>query len=176
MDDPAGPSQCHFTRVFDSEPRMSHDELLALYAAGPERMLAVTADLTREQSRLGPIPGLWSTLQCVCHVADFEVVYADRIKRVLAEEQPTLFGGDPDTFAAGLAYDQRDLQEELALIAACRRQVHRILRSVPESAWQRTGMHSEAGPLTLRQLVEGITGHIPHHAEFIRAKRQRLGL
>jgi hypothetical protein len=43
------------------------------------------------------------------------------MKRVIAENEPTLFGGDPDLFAARLVYDQRDVGDELNLIEAARR-------------------------------------------------------
>ena len=43
-------------------------------------------------------------LEVVCHISDFELVYADRMKRVVAEDRPTMFGGDPDLFASKLAY------------------------------------------------------------------------
>jgi hypothetical protein len=155
---------------------MSPAELIDAYAAGPQLLREATRGMSREQALARPIPGQWSTLQCVCHIADFEIVYADRLKRVLAEHEPTLFGGDPDVFAAALAYHERDLAEELALIEACRGHVVRILRTQPEGAFQRIGKHSEAGPLSLQNFLERVTEHIPHHAKFIREKRAALGI
>ena len=64
-------------------------------------------------------------MEVVCHISDFELVYTDRMKRVVADERPTLFGGDPDLVAARLAYGQRDLEEELAVIDSVRKQVTR---------------------------------------------------
>jgi hypothetical protein len=42
-----------------------------------------TAGMTREQTMARPVAGKWSTLEVVCHIADFEIVGADRIKRVM---------------------------------------------------------------------------------------------
>ena len=123
-----------------------------------------------------PVPGKWSTLEVVCHLADFEIVFADRIKRVIAENEPTLFGGDPTVFAARLAYNERNLDEELLLIALIRQQVARILRTLKPEDFQRRGIHSESGPMTLEALVQRVTGHIPHHVRFIEEKRKALGL
>jgi hypothetical protein len=50
--------------------------------------------MSQEQLIARPIPGKWSTLEVVCHLADFEIVFADRIKRVIAENEPALFGGN----------------------------------------------------------------------------------
>lgn len=150
------------------------DDLIARYAAGPGELRMAIGDLPESKVRLLAEPGRWSVLQVVCHLSDFELVYADRIKRILAEERPTMFGGDPDQFAAKLAYDERDLQEELDVINSVRRQVTRLLRTLDSAAFERVGIHSNDGPLTLAVLVKRIAGHIPHHAEFIRQKRFNL--
>jgi uncharacterized damage-inducible protein DinB len=155
---------------------MSIAALIDEYAAGPQLLRQAVRGMTREQVLARPVAGKWSTLECVCHIADFEPVYLDRMKRVIAQENPTYFGGDPDLFAARLAYAARDLEEELSLIEACRRHMSRILRSLPEAAFQRTGHHSEAGAQTLEKLLTNVTKHIPHHVEFIREKRKALGL
>jgi hypothetical protein len=153
---------------------MSYAELIDRYAAGPAQLAASTRGMTREQLVARPISGQWSTLEVVCHLADFEIVYADRLKRVIAEREPTMFGGDPDVFAARLAYAQRDLNEELNVIASIRAQVTRILRTLDEADFDRTGRHSEAGPLSLATLLARVTEHLPHHVKFIEAKRAAL--
>jgi hypothetical protein len=154
---------------------MSPTELIDQYAEGPPALREAVRGLTHEQLVARPVPGKWSTLEVVCHLADFEIVYADRLKRVIAEDNPTMFGGDPDVFASRLAYGSRELAEELNVIGATRAQVTRILRTLSESDFERRGTHSEAGPLTLRELVERVTGHVGHHLKFIHEKRQALG-
>jgi uncharacterized damage-inducible protein DinB len=154
---------------------MDHRTLIEAYAAGPAKLRKAVAGMTAEQLDAAPVPGKWSSRQVICHIADFEPVYADRMKRVIAENQPTFFGGDPDVFAARLAYSQRDVEEELQLIEAVRRHVTRILRTLAADAFQRLGNHSEDGPLTLATLLERITNHIPHHVQFIEEKRRLLG-
>lgn len=149
-------------------------DLIQQYLAGPQLLRDALAGMTAEAIDAAPIPGKWSTRQVVCHIADFEPVYADRMKRVIAEHEPTLFGGDPDVFAARLAYARRDIDEELQLIESVRKHVGRILQSVDPADFQRRGMHAEAGPLTLEKLLSTITGHIPHHARFIQEKRAAL--
>jgi hypothetical protein len=132
--------------------------------------------MTRVQLLARPIPGKWSTLEVICHLADFEIVHADRVKRVIAENEPTLLGGDEKIFAARLAYQERNAEEELLLIALIRQHVARILRTLKPEDFQRRGIHSEAGPLTLEAFVQRSTNHIPHHVKFIEEKRKALGL
>lgn len=153
---------------------LSTAQLIDEYLRGPKLLREAVAGMNREQLLARPIAGKWSTLEVVAHLTDFEPVYGDRMKRILAENEPTLFGGDPDKFAAKLAYQERDLETELCLIDCVRKQMATILRTVPEADFQRVGRHSEAGRLTLRTFLERITGHIPHHLPFIAQKRQAL--
>ena len=153
---------------------MSHAELIDDYLKGPALLREAIQGMSPEELNAAPVPGTWSTRQVICHIADFEPVYADRMKRVIAEDNPPMRGGDPDVFAEKLAYEARDIEEELNLIEACRRHTATILKSLPAETFQRTGQHSADGPLTLETLLKRITGHIPHHIKFIEEKRRAL--
>lgn len=154
---------------------MHHQELIDRYVAGTDLIQQAVQGMSEEQLNATPIPGKWSTRQVVCHLADFEPVYADRMKRVIAEECPSFFGGDPDVFAAHLAYDRRPISEELNLVSAVRQHVATILRGLNADDFQRAGNHSEAGLMTLEKLLTNIGNHIPHHIRFIEEKRKALG-
>lgn len=91
---------------------MDQAALIDNYLAGPQERRDAIAGMTSEQIDAASVSGKWSTRQVICHIADFEPVYVDRMKRALAEDAPTIFGGDPDAFAASLAYMQRDIEED----------------------------------------------------------------
>jgi len=150
--------------------------LIEQYVEGPKLLQQAVAGMTREQVLARPVAGKWSTLEVVAHLADFDPIYADRMKRVIAENNPTLMGADEQDFVAALFYHERDLDEELKIMEVTRGQMARILRKLPESALQRVGQHNERGPLTLEQLLQGAIDHITHHGKFIPEKRQALGL
>jgi uncharacterized damage-inducible protein DinB len=151
-------------------------ELIDNYLAGPSALRQAVAGLSREQALARPVPGKWSTLEVVCHLSDFDPIYADRMKRVIAEDRPQLLGADETRFAAALAYHQRDLEEELGLIERTRSQMARILRTLPDEALRRVGLHNERGPLTLEDLLSGVAKHVTHHLKFVADKRRALGL
>src|SRR5262245_51228124 len=100
-----------------------------------------------------PIAGKWSIREVVCHLADSEIIYADRMKRVLAEKNPTFFDADPDQFVPALFCWRRPLDQEVAVVEAIRTHMLPILRSCDAEAFQRTGVHSQAGPMTLWTLL-----------------------
>src|SRR5215470_12482033 len=153
---------------------MKYDALIEQYLAGPDFLRRVVAGMTKDQLLSRPIPGKWSTQEVVCHLADYEPIYADRMKRVIALKEPELLQGDPGLFAARLAYDQRDVEEELALIEITRKQMARILRALEPDDFQRKGGHSRDGALTLEVVLQRITAHIPHHVRFIEEKRRAM--
>jgi hypothetical protein len=146
------------------------------YLAGIATLRQAVAGMSREQLLSRPVPGKWSTLEVVCHLSDFEPILADRMKRVIALENPMLMGADENLFATALAYQDRDLEEELAIVEHTRRQLARILRKLPNEALARVGTHSERGPRTLEQLLQGTIGHVTHHLKFVQEKRKALGL
>ncbi len=87
-----------------------------------------------------------------------------------------MLGGDQNRFAARLAYHERDVEEELLLIEMTRKQVARIVRTLKPEDFLRRGIHSEAGPMTLADLIESRIRHIAHHLPFIEEKKKALGL
>jgi uncharacterized damage-inducible protein DinB len=152
------------------------NKLLESYLEGPRLLRKAVAGLSQEQLRARPIAGKWSTLEVVCHLADFDPILADRMKRIIAEDQPQLLGASENRFAAALAYHDREIQEELAIVENTRAQMARILRTLPQAALERTGIHNERGPMTLERLLTLSANHIPHHLVFIEEKRKALGL
>lgn len=149
-------------------------ELIDRYANGPAQLRESVAGLAAAQLDQHVGPGQWTIRQVVCHLADFEPIYADRIKRAIAEESPRIQSGDPDLFARSLAYEHRSLENELGLIASVRAQLVEILRSCPADVRNRVAIHSDDGALSVETLLTRITGHIPHHVEFIVGKRKSL--
>ncbi len=151
-------------------------ELIDSYLVGAAHLRAAVADMSREQLVARPVQGKWSTLEVVAHIADFEPIMADRIKRVASHDNPTLLGADESLFAEHLFYHDRNIDEELAVVDAIRASTARTLRQLSANALNRVGTHNEAGVLTLERLILRATNHITHHLTFIREKRDAIGL
>ena len=107
--------------------------------------------------------------------ADADLVIADRIKRMIAEDQPVLLAFDENAWITRLDSQSMPLEEAVSLLTANRQWVTRILRKCSETDFARAGMHSEAGRKTLADLVAGAVGHVDHHLRFLYGKRASLG-
>jgi hypothetical protein len=158
---------------------MGMPQLIEAYVSGVGVLRQAVAGMSREQALSRPIPGKWSTLEVVSHLCDFDLVYADRMKRIIAEDRPILLNADEQRYASNLAYQERDLGEEVALLASIRQHLARILHTRPPQVLTRTAILRRDGQdetLTLEQFLSRITNHIPHHVKFIVEKRRALGL
>jgi hypothetical protein len=149
-------------------------ELIAAYAEGIDDLPAAIAGLSAQQLLARPIPGKWSTLEVVSHLADTEIYLTDRIERALAFEKPLLIGVDERPYPERLNYQAFDLAEQLNLFIALRKHLIRILRLQLAEAWHRQAVHSETGLVTVRQLVLQAVRHVRHHLRFIAEKREAL--
>ncbi|MBX6313546.1 MAG: DinB family protein [Isosphaeraceae bacterium] len=154
---------------------MSH-AVVDRYAAGGPLLAYATSGLTPEQEKAHPGPGAWSIAQLVAHLLDADLVYAERMKRVLAEERPTLLAFDENRWIERLDSQAMPVEEAVNLFVANRHWMTRILRKCSDTDFARVGIHSEAGPQTLAQIVATIANHVDHHLKFLYAKRGNLGV
>ncbi|HZZ27892.1 MAG TPA: DinB family protein [Pirellulales bacterium] len=150
-------------------------QLIERYAAEADDLGKSIAGLSREQLLAFPVPGTWNIQQIVLHMLDSDLVAADRMKRIIAEDNPLLMGFDESKFAQRLHYDQLDAHLACEIFAQNRRLTAEILRLCSDADFQRTGIHSERGKTTLADLLATYTGHLPHHLKFMYEKRRLLG-
>ena len=154
-------------------------QLIEHYANGGEKLALAIRGLTREDLLCPPDPdwnlGKWSIQQVVIHCMDSELVSADRLKRMTAEDNPQLIGYDENKYVANLFYDDQDAEQAVAIVDANRKLFGSVLRKLPESARSRKGNHNERGPLTVGGYLKTVVDHLEHHISFIHKKRAKMG-
>src|SRR4051794_6173225 len=69
-------------------------ELVAVYERGIDDLRTAVAGMSPEQVLARPVPGKWSTIECVSHLADTKVFFTDRIVRTVAMDRPLLMSAD----------------------------------------------------------------------------------
>jgi hypothetical protein len=147
-------------------------ELLERFRRGPELLAVVMTGVFGEEEDFAPAPGQWSPRQIMAHLADAEVVCAHRCRQIAAEENPTLIAFDQELWARNLNYAGRKLKQSLEAFRRLRAENCELLRSLPESAFERAGTHSEAGRMTLLALVERNVQHTESHARQLQGVRE----
>lgn len=155
---------------------MSREDLIERYAAGGSLLAYAAGSLGPEQEQARPGPGAWSIAELVAHLVDSDLVAADRMKRVLAEDNPALLAFDETAWIARLGAQAMPVEEGVNLFVANRHWMTRILRRCDDADFARAGQHSERGRVSLAELVTTYVGHLDHHLKFLYAKRANLGV
>jgi uncharacterized damage-inducible protein DinB len=139
---------------------MSLETTISRYAAGGPLLAYAASGLSVEQERARPGPGAWSIAELVAHLVDTDLVLADRMKRLIAEDAPTL-----------LAFDENCWIDRLGS-----NEMARVLKRLAPEDFARAGTHSQAGRQTLADVVVKASNHLDHHLKFLYAKRGNLGM
>lgn len=154
-------------------------ELIEHYAAGGEKLSLAIRGLTPDDLRTVPAPdanvGRWSIQQVVIHCMDSDLIATDRIKRMIAEDNPSLIGYDENKFVQNLFYHDQPTELAVQIVDLNRKVFAEVLRRLPESALQRRGTHNERGAVTVGGYLKSTIDHLDHHLNFIHKKRAHMG-
>jgi hypothetical protein len=119
--------------------------------------------------------GKWSVLEVVQHLADSDLVWAYRVRRILAEERPAITGYDQDRWAERLHYRDGRIEDALALHRAVREGNLRLLRALSPEELRRVGIHDERGEESIELLVKLYAAHDLVHLRQIARIRAAVG-
>jgi len=152
-------------------------EDLERFRRGPELLAMVLTGAAGEEVDFAPEPGKWTIRQIMAHLADAELVGAHRLRLVIAEDNPTLTAFDQDAWTRNLDYSRRKPTQSLDTFRRLRAENYELLKALPEGAFERTGAHTENGPMSLRRLLAGYADHAESHArqlQIIRAEYKKV--
>ena len=145
------------------------------YAAGGTLLGQAIAGLLPEDFLATPVAKTWSIAQITLHLMDSDLIASDRMKRIIAEDNPAIIGYDETAFARKLFYEKLDPFIAADIFSKNRALTAVIFRNLPDAAFSRVGTHNQRGRLTLAEMIAGYADHLEHHLKFLRHKRQLLG-
>lgn len=143
-------------------------------AGGPTLRRAV-AGLTPDELKRRIEPGQWSIHEIVIHLLDSDELAIDRMKRIVCEDNPTQLYADETAYIERLFPHDQSLEDALTLFEVGRRQFARVLRKLPDSAFERIGTHNKKGRVTLADMVQSYVDHVKDHMKYLVAKREKIG-
>lgn len=144
------------------------------YETAPEQFAAALQGLTAEQVIARPAPDEWSIHEILVHMPDSEVFAFERMRRVVAEDRPALQAFPEEVWASKLSYREQDATIALELLRAIRRSNAAFLRMLAVETWERTGIHSARGEISLYQIFMTHLGHGETHIRQIEQVKQSL--
>ena len=149
--------------------------LIRQYAGDYDEVVSALNGFPTESLGARPIPGKWSAREIVHHLGDSETTSAIRLRKLLAEDNPTIQGYDQDQYATKLRYNERDMNLALEAFRYARANTVPLLEIMTEEDWQRAGTHTESGAYTAEDWLRIYAAHAHNHASQIRRLREALG-
>jgi hypothetical protein len=145
-----------------------------LYTRGPALLNEVITGLDAGaiNTRVGDS---WSSRDIIIHLADAEVFRAARIRLLLTEEEPAITVWNEELAQRRLQYLWRSPEMAMATFEQLVYSTGEILMHIDRTAWERTGIHPERGPLSVADLVQAGVDHVAEHVERIAELRQAIG-
>jgi uncharacterized damage-inducible protein DinB len=155
---------------------LGDQEPLAVLESTPEALRRLVGDLGPDDLARPEAEGKWSAAQVLQHLADAELVWGYRLRKVLAEDRPTLVGFDQDLWASRLGYATADAGRALDVFAALRATHLALLRGATDDDLARFGVHEERGEETVAHMMKLYAGHdLAHRRQLERIRAVARG-
>ena len=106
--------------------------------------------------------GEWTAVEVIGHLADSAEIFAERVRRCIEEDRPTLASFDQDALAKERRNAERDPMELSRRVSAAHAEI--VRRLMDERARSRPGLHSEHGELDAGHFVAYQARHGHEHA------------
>jgi hypothetical protein len=150
------------------------EELISRYKAGYDEVINSLEGFNPEALTAHPIPGKWSAAEIVHHLADSETTSGIRLRLLLVEDHPVIYGYDQELFATRLNYNARDIAPALDALRAARANTAQLFAHMTEEDWQREGEHTESGRYTVEDWLKIYAAHAHNHAAQIRRLKEAI--
>jgi hypothetical protein len=124
---------------------------------------AIIIKLNNERILSRPSRGKWNIHENIAHLARYQPVFIDRIRKILAIDEPE--------FAAYKAEEDKEFElycafttyELLKKISADREEIFNLITHLPVDKTERIGIHAKYGKLNVLDWTEFFLLHEAHH-------------
>ncbi len=134
----------------------------------PVLLDTVLCGVTQERAAVATDgPAGWSVIHIMCHLRDYEEIFFNRAKQILAEDRPELEPFDHLKLVEERDYANQDLNVAYEQFLEARLAFVAWLEERADADWARTGVHPEYGEYTLLEQAMQVPLHDLDHLEQI---------
>jgi len=141
----------------------------------PPRLAAAVAGISEADLRRPESEGRWSIADVVAHLGDLELIYAVRIRTIIAGATVTLPALAQDAWVQRV-HRGEPLPELLDQFASHRRMNVTLGERLDDEELSRSGTHPDYGTLTVRDAFGRMDRHEEKHLAQIERIKRGLGL
>lgn len=146
---------------------MSTDTVSAQRAA-PATLADLISGVPDEVLHRRPAPDKWSIVEIIAHLAEDELSSSWRYRQMIEHDGLPLLGFDQELWARLGDYPSWTARDALEMYRLLRLANVALLSRLTAAEWERSGVHSERGALTVRSLAAHMAGHDRNHIEQIK--------
>lgn len=130
--------------------------------AGTPVLMAALAKTVRDWDAR-PDPDRFTLREMIAHVADWDLIFSERLNRLVNEETPFLPSVDEGILCAERNYANQDPHVNLTRLVESRAKLVAQFEALPSEAWNRTAHREFVGDINVGQLAAMILGHDAYH-------------
>ena len=119
--------------------------------------------LERDDVATRPSPQVWSPLEYACHVRDVYRLFDERLRAMLAHDDPQFTSWDQDATADAERYGEQDPVIVYGELTDAGEAMAATFDAVPEGAWLRPGRRSNGSVFTVESLGRYFLHDVLHH-------------
>jgi hypothetical protein len=142
---------------------------VAVQRETPELLARAIKGLSHDKLRSRPAPDKWSVNELLAHFAEAEMGAFWRYRQMIEHNGCPLPSYDQELWSQLGDYSSQNPDDSLQLFTLLRRANLGMFERLTPEQWQRHGVHSERGEMTVRDLALQIAGHDVNHLQQVRA-------
>ena len=149
--------------------RRPREERLARITRTPDELADAVRGADAALLARRPAPKSWAPNEVVCHLRDNEEWFLERLRMIVAMDQPRFVATNPDRWADERQYLTNDAVVALAAFTRRRRETLDFLRELAPEAWARAGLHTDSrGRRTIDEFLSVMAWHDDNHLDQLR--------
>jgi hypothetical protein len=142
----------------------------------PKQIAAAVSGVSEKALRYKPAPDKWCILEILAHLADMDILYAYRLRQMLADEKPVIAPINQDAWAKHLGYMESTPAELIALYGLNRHANLQLLRRVKAGDLEKSAYHPELKrQVTVGEIAGMMGGHGANHLQQIERLKKAAG-
>ena len=152
-----------------ANPMRSPETIISALEVFPEELgRAIFGDNSPEALSRPASDGGWGVVEILPHLAAWEEIFIERLRKTSTEEHPYLAGFDDSLWSIERDYRGQDTSDSFERFSGLRTDTVDLLRSLPPESWTRAGEHGYYGEVTLQWLADHICDHDQEHLQQVR--------
>ncbi len=141
---------------------------VAMQRETPHTLATLIDGVPAARLKAAAAPKKWSVTEILMHLAEDELTSSWRYRQMLEYDGPQLAGFDQDLWAKWSDYRSWEPNNALNMFRLLREANLKLFAQLTPEQWERHGIHSERGRITVRELCRHMAAHDINHIEQIR--------